>query len=108
MRWPWMTRSAHERHVEQIELHHQACAELMQEFLDREYARAVTDGKAKVQAWAREAAAAFFEIGPHEAKAAALAAFQNAERTFNPGPLTLSDHLYATTVKEDINAAVRS
>ena len=102
MKWPFMTKAEHEREVKRV-------TDLMQEALDREYQRAMVDGRAQVHAWARDAAAEFFTIDTHRAKGAAVAAFQFAERQFGPAPLALSDVLYApANVKEALDAAVRS
>jgi hypothetical protein len=63
--------------------------------IDREYARATRDGKAKVHDWAREATWNVFHGGQ------AQAAFQEAERIFRPDP---------NPIKEEVleDAAVRS
>lgn len=98
MRWPLMTKAEHEAEVKRL-------TDLMQAAVDREYDRATKDGMARVHAWATAATAQFFHIDMYRAKPAAIAAFQHAERTFSPEPKTLSDHLYATTIEEDIHAA---
>lgn len=99
MRWPIMTKAAHEAELRRI-------IDLMQSAVDREYIRATNDGKAKVHAWARDANYEIFQVSGGSAKAVAIAAFQVAEHQFGPEPLTLSDVLYApANVKEAMSRA---
>ena len=100
LRWPLMLKRTHDADVKRI-------LEIADQNISREYDRANKDGIARVHAWAQAATSAFFDIDMYQAKGAAIAAFQHAEQAFSPEPKTLSDHLYATTIKEDIHAATR-
>jgi hypothetical protein len=97
-----MSKAEHEREVKRV-------TELMQEAVDREFQRAMTEGRAQVRRWAVDANAEFFTIDMYRAKGAAIAAFQQAASQFGPAPLTLSDVLYAPAdVKEAIDAVTGS
>lgn len=99
MRWPYMTKAEHEREVQRI-------TDAAADAIDREFTRAMTEGKAAVHAWARDTYYELFQVSGAQAKAAAIAALQQAERQFGPAPLTLSDVLYApANVKEAVDAA---
>lgn len=108
MRWPFITRAAHDRHIEQIEMHHQACVDLMQEAVNREYGRAMAEGSARVHKWAIEAHAHVFHH-PNP-RGAAAAAFQVAEQQFRATPLTVREFLEGApaNVKEAVDAVTGS
>lgn len=100
MRWPLMTKAQHEAELAELR-------ELYQGFVDREFTRAMTEGKARVRAWAVDANYSVYHHGTP--RAAAAAAFQQAERQFGPDPITLSDALYApANVQEAIDAITGS
>lgn len=86
-----MTVATHERYVRQIELHHETCVSMLQEAIDREYARATKEGRALVHAWAVDANYNVFTHG--NPRGAAQAAFQEAERIFRPDPITVKEVL---------------
>jgi len=91
MRWPFMTKATHDRMVRQLNLSHETCVSLLQEAIDREYARATADGKAKVRAWAVDAN---YNVFNHpNPRGAAAAAFQEAGMIFRPDPITLKEVL---------------
>jgi len=91
MRWPFMTKATHDRMVRQLDLAHETCVSLLQDAIDREYARASLDGNAKVHAWAIDANYNVFNHG--NPRGAAAAAFQEAERVFRPDPITVKEVL---------------
>lgn len=84
LRWPLITRARYDRELT-----------IAVNAIRTEYDRATVDGKAKVHAWARDAAANFFHVDSYRAKGAAVALFQQAEQQFDPKPLALSEVLYA-------------
>lgn len=89
LRWPLMTKDAHERELERV-------TGLMQEAVDNEFARACREGRAVVHQWATEAN---YNVFNHSnPRGAAYAAFQEAEHMFRPA---------RTDVKEALDAAVR-
>lgn len=101
MRWPLMTKAQHEAELARV-------TDLMQEAIEREFMRAMTEGRAQVRRWAVDANVEFFTIDMHRAKGAAIAAFQQAASQFGPAPLKLSDVLYAPAdAKEAIDAVTR-
>ena len=102
MRWPFMTKARYEHDLE-------IAMDVMQRAVEREYQRAMTEGRAQVRRWAVDANAKFFTIDMHRAKGAAIAAFQQAASQFGPAPLTMSDVLYTpANVEEAIDAVTGS
>lgn len=102
MRWPFMTKAEHEREIARV-------TDLMQEAVDREFTRAMTEGRAQVRRWAVDANARFFTIDMYRAKGAAVAAFQQAAQQFGPAPLSVSDVIYTpANVEEAIDAVTGS
>lgn len=99
MRWPFMTKA---RHDELVKLYKDA--------VDREYARALADGKKRVHAFMRDAAVNLMRAeGTGQYVAKVRAVFVYAEKEFKPSPptpRTLSDVLYApANVEEAIDRA---
>lgn len=61
--------------------------------INREYQRAMKDGRAKVHAWAIDSNYQMFSVDSTRAKSAAIMAFQEAERQFRPAPTTITEAL---------------
>lgn len=87
MRWPFMTKATHDRIIRHLDLQHEACTDLLRQYIDNEYARATRDGRAQVHAWARDATWNVFHGGQ------AQAAFQEAERIFAPAKTNIEEVL---------------
>lgn len=107
MRWPFMTKATHDRMANQTALHHETCVSMLQEAIDREYARAMADGFTQVRAWAVEANANVYNH-PNP-RGAAAAAFQQAAQQFRATPMTVREVLEGApaNVKEAIDAVTR-
>lgn len=96
MRWPFMLKRTHDDAIK-----------FVWEIVDREYNRAMKDGKAQVHAFMREANANVYNHPRPEI--AIRAVFQQAESEFGPPPTTMSAALSApANFEEAINAAARS
>lgn len=108
LRWPWMTKATHDRMVKQTALHHETCVSMLQEAIDREFARAMAEGRAAVRAWAVEANANVFNHA--NPRGAAAAAFQQAMQYFRATPITVREVLEGApaNVKEAVDAAAGS
>jgi hypothetical protein len=89
MQSPLITRKRHEAEVAHLRA-----------AIKTEYSRAMSEGKAKVHAWAREVNYNLFQLDDFRLKGAIRAALQQAELMFNPG---ISD----VTTEEDRRPAKR-
>lgn len=100
MRWPLMLKRTHEADLK-------AAVTIMQSFVDREYARAVKEGNARVHAFMRDANARVFTHPRPEI--AVRAVFQQADREFRPAPLSVAERLNGpANLEEAIDATAGS
>ena len=84
MKWPFVSRARYERELWQAS----NLAKTLGSMVNREYGRAMYDGKKLVHEWASDAAYKVHQLGDNPQRQ-----FQNAVRVFNPDPLTVSEVL---------------